>query len=353
MINISLLVIAAIVFIANYLFTGWYIGFARKNQITDIPTERSSHSKPTPRGGGIGFVFTSIIAIILYALLNGYLISAGLLVFISAAVIIALMGWLDDKFNLSRRVRFFVQAAAAFAVLYFMVNISIVKVPMLFEINIGVAGFLLGIIFLSGATNIYNFMDGVDGIASVQLFGVTIGWMILSWIWHEPLLFSINLILFVAVLAFLRYNWSPAKVFMGDAGSLYLGFFCASMPFIAAYQSEVLNIQDTIWYGIILLWPFLFDGTFTLVRRFSNGENIFEAHRSHLYQRLNIIGVSHANISLLYLSFSAFMTAFVILFAFTNDFYKLTLVIIILFLSLVYVSVISKKELAERNSQKN
>jgi len=350
LINISLLVIAAVAFIANYLFTKWYIGFARKNKITDIPTDRSSHSSPTPRGGGIGFVFTSIIAIILYALINGYLISAGLLVFIFTAVIIALMGWLDDKFNLSRRVRFFVQAAAAFAVLLFMVNLSVVKVPMLFEINIGVAGFLLGIIFISGATNIYNFMDGVDGIASVQLFGVTIGWMFLSWIWHEPLLFSINLILFVTVLAFLKYNWSPAKVFMGDAGSLYLGFFCATMPFIAAYQSDVLNIQDTIWYGIILLWPFLFDGTFTLVRRFSNGENIFEAHRSHLYQRLNIIGVSHAKISLLYLSFSAFMAAFVVLFTFSNDFYKLALIVIFIFLSLVYASIISKKELAWKNS---
>jgi UDP-N-acetylmuramyl pentapeptide phosphotransferase/UDP-N-acetylglucosamine-1-phosphate transferase len=351
LINVNLLVIAAIVFIANYLFTRWYIGFARKNQITDIPTDRSSHSSPTPRGGGIGFVITSIIGIILFALLNGYLKSAGFLVFIFAAIIMAMLGWQDDKYNLSRRVRFVVQLAASFAVLYFMMNLSAIKVPMLFEVNIGLAGFLLGLIFISGATNIYNFMDGIDGIASVQLFGVSIGWMILAWIWHEPFLLGINLILFVAVLAFLRYNWSPASVFMGDAGSLYLGFFCASVPFIAAYQSNALEIQDTIWYGIILLWPFLFDGTFTLMRRLFKGENIFEAHRSHLYQRLNIAGISHGKISFLYLAFCLLMAAFSVLFTFINDFYKLTLLVLLIFLSFAYTYIVYKIELSLRFSE--
>ena len=348
MIHISLLIIAAAVFTVNYLITGWFIGYARKNQITDIPTDRSSHTRPTPRGGGVGFVITSIIAIILYLFIYGFLITTGLVVFIIAAIAIAFLGWLDDRHNLSRSVRFVVQVAASIAVLIYVGNLEVIKVPMLFEVYIGLAGFIMGVIFIAGITNIYNFMDGVDGIASVQLFGVCSGWMLLSWLWNEPLLFGINLLLFIAVLAFLIYNWSPAKVFMGDAGSLYLGFFCASMPFLAAYQSETLEIQETIWYGAILLWPFLFDGTFTVFRRLFNGENIFKAHRSHLYQRLNIVGVSHSKISLLYLIFSVLMIAFVLLFTFSNDFYKLLLIIVLVLLSLVYILVVTKFETQER-----
>ncbi len=303
---------------------------------------------PTPRGGGIGFVYTSILAVCFYALINNYLFSAGFLVFLFAALVVALLGWLDDRYNLSRRVRFLVQVLASAAVLLFVVNLDIIKLPALFEIHVGISGFLIGIVFIAGTTNIYNFMDGVDGIASVQLFGVASGWMILGWLWNEPLLFSINLILFISVLAFLIYNWSPAKIFMGDAGSLYLGFICASMPFLGAYISDAHEIRDTLWYGLLLLWPFLFDGTFTLFRRFFKGENIFKAHRSHLYQRLNILGVSHSKISLLYLTFSIIVIPFTILFTLSNEFYKLIIILLILFLSFSYVYTVMKLEKTSR-----
>lgn len=344
MIHTSLLVIAAIIFIANYLFTGWFIGYARENHITDIPTERSSHTRPTPRGGGVGFVFFGVLGVISYLILNGHIQSAAFIVLVASLVVISILGWLDDKYNLSRGIRFVFQSAAAVLVLVFVANMETISIPGIVDISVGAAGFVLGAFFIVAATNIYNFMDGVDGIASVQAFGVFAGWMVLSLLWAEPVLFGINFILLMTLLAFVLYNWAPAKIFMGDAGSLYLGFICASMPFLAVYQIDFLSIQDTIWYGAILLWPFLFDGTYTIFRRFLKGENIFEAHRSHLYQRLNIAGMSHSKIALLYLFFALFMILFLLLYLAVNDLTKFFLICLLTVSSFGYVFFVSKYE---------
>lgn len=309
-----------------------------------MPTDRSSHSIPTPRGGGIGFVFITTIAFIIYFAWEGLLGSPTFISMLLAISSIACLGWFDDRNDLSQKVRFSVQLLAALSVILFVDNLDTFFVPYFSFIPLGFTGPFFGLLWITGVTNIYNFMDGVDGIASVQALSASFGWMIFSYIWNEPILLTVNLFVFVAVLSFLIYNWSPARIFMGDVGSVFLGFLFGIMPFLAGALSDDLSVGMTIWIGALVLWPFLFDSTFTLIRRLRRGENVFEAHRTHLYQRLNIIGWSHSKISTLYLAFSLITTLIALFYIHEGDTLRIFLLMLLLALSFLYVKTVQRAE---------
>lgn len=342
----DLIVIIGVILITggNYIFTGWFIKYARLRRITDVPTERSSHTIPTPRGGGIGFVFITVIAFTIYFVWEGLLTCPTFIAMLLAISAIACLGWFDDRNDLSQKVRLSVQLLAALGVILFIDGLDTFFLPYVSYIPLGFTGTFFGLLWITGVTNIYNFMDGVDGIASVQALSASFGWMIFSFIWNEPILLTVNLFIFVAVLSFLVYNWSPARIFMGDVGSVYLGFLFGIMPFLAGALSDELTVGMTIWIGALVLWPFLFDGTFTLFRRLRNGENLFEAHRTHLYQRLNIIGWSHSKISTLYLAFSLITTLIALFYIHEGDTIRLLLLILLLALSFIYVKTVQRAE---------
>lgn len=342
----DLIVIIGVILIAggNYLFTGWFIKYARLRRITDVPTDRSSHTIPTPRGGGIGFVFITIIAFTIYFAWEGVLGSPVFIAMLLSSSAISVLGWFDDRNDLSQKIRFSVQLLAALSVILFIDSLDTFYLPYFSYIPLNITAPFWGLLWITGTTNIYNFMDGVDGIASVQVLSAALGWMIFAYLWNEPILFTINLFVIAAVASFLIYNWSPARIFMGDVGSVYLGFLFAMMPFLAAELSEELTMGMAIWIGALVLWPFLFDSSFTLVRRFQNGENIFEAHRTHLYQRLNIAGWSHSKISTLYLSFALITMSIALLYVHEGDLVRLLLLILLLTLSFLYVKKVQQVE---------
>jgi UDP-N-acetylmuramyl pentapeptide phosphotransferase/UDP-N-acetylglucosamine-1-phosphate transferase len=342
----DLTTVVGIIFIAgcNYIITGWFIKYAKSKNITDVPTQRSSHSIPTPRGGGLGFVITSFIAFILYFAWEGLLTSGTYLTLLISIAAVASLGWFDDRNDLSQTLRLIIQVIASAIVIFFVGRFDTFMLPFISEFSLGFVGPFLGIIWITGATNIYNFMDGLDGIATSQALSASAGWMIFALLWNEPVLLTINLIVFATVFVFLIYNWAPAKIFMGDVGSLFLGFFFAVMPFLAASISSEHSIASTLWIGVLLLWPFLFDSSSTLVRRFRNGENIFEAHRSHLYQRLNIAGWSHSKISTLYLAFSLICLIFALLFFHESDMVQMVLLVLLTGLSLLYATIVHRVE---------
>lgn len=343
---LDLITILGVILIAgsNYMFTGWFIKYARLRKITDVPTARSSHSRPTPRGGGIGFVITSITAFILYFGLMGLLNSGIYLAMLATLSAIACLGWFDDRRDLSQTIRFTVQVLAAASIIFFIEGLDTFFIPYMSHISLGFFSPFFGLLWITGVTNIYNFMDGVDGIASVQALSTSAGWMIFAKLWNEPVLFTINLIVFVAIAMFLIYNWTPARIFMGDVGSVFLGFFFAIMPFLAAAIAEERTVGFTLWIGALLMWPFLFDSTFTLLRRILKGENVFHAHRTHLYQRLNIAGWSHSVISLLYLTFSFLCIIVAMVFTHENDFVRVVLLFGLLALSFLYVLGVQRVE---------
>jgi UDP-N-acetylmuramyl pentapeptide phosphotransferase/UDP-N-acetylglucosamine-1-phosphate transferase len=150
--------------------------------------------------------------------------------------------------------------------------------------------------WVMGLINAYNFMDGIDGLAGVQAVVAGLGWALLGGIEGQILISSFGLLVAASSLGFLGHNWSPARVFMGDVGSAFLGYAFAVLPVMAIAENPHLFLA-----GVLLVWPFVFDPTFTFIRRLRNGEDVFSAHRSHLYQRLVITGYSHRFVTLLYL----------------------------------------------------
>jgi UDP-N-acetylmuramyl pentapeptide phosphotransferase/UDP-N-acetylglucosamine-1-phosphate transferase len=151
------------------------------------------------------------------------------------------------------------------------------------------------VLFVVSLTNAYNFMDGIDGIAGLQAVVAGIGWVGAGHYLGDSLLAGAGAAVAGASLGFLLFNWSPASIFMGDVGALFLGYLFAGLT---AYASTRSALAATA--GLLFVWPFLFDTIVTLVRRAVKGENLLRAHRSHLYQRLVLNGASHQSMALLY-----------------------------------------------------
>jgi len=279
-------------------------------RVLDVPNERSSHSSPTPRGGGIAIVFVTLagswLALAFWPLETN---AWQWLLFTVGALLIAGVSWLDDLRSLSTRVRFAFQfAGAVLAVLAFGAWKEII-IPGMGNFGLGLPGWPLVLLWIVGLTNAYNFMDGIDGIAGGQAVVAGAGWVIIGIIGNNPLLCVVGILLVFSSLGFLGHNWPPAKIFMGDVGSAFLGFTFAVLPVIAAHNDPRFIIA-----GVLLVWPFLFDSVFTFLRRLINRENVFAAHRSHLYQRLVISGLSHQTVTLLYVALALAGVALAIVF---------------------------------------
>jgi Fuc2NAc and GlcNAc transferase len=263
----------------------------------DIPNERSSHITPTPRGGGIAFVSTSLIGFLIL-LLNDALNRTELLSLCCAGVIVAIAGHLDDRQKISgATVRLVLHAISA---IILIVGVGIPAQISLFDrtVNTGIVGSILGVIYLVWLLNLFNFMDGTDGIAAseaifIALAGAFLNYHVLSHANHS----DAAIVLAASTFGFLLYNWSPAKIFMGDVGSGYLGIVIGGLSLMAAKQQHEL-----LWVWIILLAVFVSDATITLIRRLLRKQKPHVAHRSHAYQHLAIRFNSHAKVSLIVLA---------------------------------------------------
>jgi UDP-N-acetylmuramyl pentapeptide phosphotransferase/UDP-N-acetylglucosamine-1-phosphate transferase len=215
---------------------------------------------------------------------------------VSGAALIAVVSWLDDLRSLPNWVRFAAHSlGAVFAILGFGYWGSM-DLPLLGAVPLGWLGLIITFLWIVGLTNAYNFMDGIDGIAAGQAIVAGLGWTILGWSDNQPLVVALGLLLAASSLGFLRHNWSPARIFMGDVGSAFLGYTFAVLPVVMAQYDPRFALA-----GVLLVWPFVFDTVFTILRRLYNRENVFTAHRSHLYQRLVATGFSHKVVASLYI----------------------------------------------------
>lgn len=269
--------------------------WAQRGRLLDVPNERSSHVQPTPSGGGLVIVLVATLGLIVAWLRYPTLPAPSLVAYLAGAYLIAVVSWLDDLRSLSNRIRFAAHSLAALLVMLAFGYWHAVHLPLLGTLTLGWLGLPLTFLWLIGLTNAYNFMDGIDGIAGGQALVAGLGWGALGWLVGQPLICLLGALLAASALGFLGHNWPPARIFMGDVGSAFLGFTFAVLPMVAA-QSE----PRLVLAGALLVWPFLFDALFTFVRRARLGENVFAAHRSHLYQRLVIAGYSHRFVSALY-----------------------------------------------------
>ena len=277
-------------FTLTYIFVALARRYALAKHIIDIPNARSSHHMPTPRGGGIAVAaaFAIACAVLPWA---GYEYDIGVWTMFGCAIVIAIVGWVDDHRSLPVGARLVVHVAAATIFLYVVGGLSVV---MLGDdlVAIGAVGSLLAGLWITWSTNLFNFMDGSDGIAGVQALFVFIASAFLFLTLGADRIAWITMVLAAAVAAFLMWNWPPAKIFMGDVCSGFLGFLLIVLPLV---DQALVPYELLPWLSLNIL--FIIDATATLVRRALRGEKIVVAHRTHLYQRMIQAGLSHGQVA--------------------------------------------------------
>lgn len=251
--------------------------YALARSMIDIPNGRSSHTVPTPRGGGISIVLGFLIA--LAWLWSSHSIdNAAFIATAGSGFLVAVIGFMDDHGHIAARWRLVGHFLAAGWVLGWIGGFAPIQIFGA-SVDLKLVGNILASLYLVWMLNLYNFMDGIDGLASIEALCVCIGAGVLYWINGHGSLVWPPLLLAAAVLGFLFWNFPPAKIFMGDAGSGFLGISLGALSLQAAWIDPGL-----LWMWLILLGVFIVDATFTLVRRLVQGEKVYEAHRSHAYQ---------------------------------------------------------------------
>lgn len=252
--------------------------WALRRSLVDVPNARSSHTRPTPRGGGVAIVGAFIAAATAWAALGDDAARAIWLAVVPPGLAVAAVGFRDDLRPLPARVRLAVHGAAAAWLVWRLGGLPPVH-ALGAVADWGVAGHLLAVVAVVWVLNLYNFMDGIDGIAGAQAVFVAGASALLGG--PQSAAFAPLLALAAASAGFLALNWPPARIFMGDAGSGFLGFALAGL-LLANHAAQ----PASIWLPVILLAVFLADATVTLARRVARGESPHAAHRSHAYQRL-------------------------------------------------------------------
>jgi Fuc2NAc and GlcNAc transferase len=288
MINGWLLVIALVF---SFALTGGVRHYAIVREVLDIPNARSSHSIPTPRGGGAAIVCTFLLASGLACYLGSVTgpMFYGLL---SAGSLVAIVGFLDDHGHIAALWRLLAHFAAAAIALFWLGGMPELDFG-LFRLNGFEVLTPLGLFYLVWMLNLYNFMDGIDGLAATQAVTCCLSASLLYGFSGHFELLAQPVLLAMAAGGFLVWNFPPAKIFMGDAGSGFLGLALGVM----ALQASTV-IPDFFWVWCIIMGVFIVDATFTLSRRCLTGSRIYEAHRTHAYQYAARSTGSHRTVTL-------------------------------------------------------
>ncbi|MCL9801472.1 glycosyltransferase family 4 protein [Pseudomonas sp. AKS31] len=285
--------------------------YALKASIMDVPNERSSHSAPTPRGGGVAIVISFIVALPILVEFDSLALSEAVALG-GAGLFIAILGFADDHGHIAAAWRLLGHFIAAGWLLFWLNGLPTISIFSQ-TLDLGWAGPVVGAMYLVWLLNLYNFMDGIDGLASVEAICACLGVCIVYYFAGGAELFATPLLLSVAVMGFLFWNFPPAKIFMGDAGSGFLGITLGGLSLVSAGHSP-----DFLWCWLILLGVFVVDATFTLFRRVARGEKIYQAHCSHAYQNAARHFKSHRFVTLAVLAINVLWLLPIAVFVATN-----------------------------------
>ena len=317
MIYVILLLIS---FSLTYLIKNYMI----KKSLVATVNERSSHTVPTPHGGGIAIAITWFIGLF-YLFFIGQ-IENNLFYALLCGAIISIVSFFDDIYELSPKLRLIIQAFVAVLGLYFLGGFKTLTFG-IFDISSLILTNIFAFFMIIWFINLYNFLDGINGYAGSQALFLALAGFVLFGGNHF-------LVLAVATLGFLYWNWNKAKIFMGDVGSTLLGYNIAIFTIYYANQ-EATNF----WIWIILFGVYWFDATLTLIRRKLNKEKLSQAHKKHAYQRLTQAGWSHYKVT--NYSIGLNLILFLIVYFVSNIFVAFVLSMILLILSMKFVD--SKK----------
>ncbi len=342
------ILIFSIAFLASYAGVAVFRILGVRWGMLDIPNDRSLHKTPIPRGGGSVIVLVSLL---LYYFISVYVNDSVSWGYLIGAMLVAAISWLDDIYSISFVIRFLVHASAAFLVIEDLGYLSSIYIPVAgVTVQIGTIGFALSFLWIVWMINAYNFMDGIDGIAGLQAIVASMGWLILAHIFGYDSVYLFSGVLLFASLGFLIHNWYPAKVFMGDVGSAFLGFTFAVLPMLALKEKPE-NSSLIFVIAVSLVWFFVFDTILTFFVRLIKGRKVWTAHRQHLYQRLVLSGRSHIFVTSLYGLFAALLGAATICFAVFRGSFESLLIFSILGLTTILVFLVFGRSILTRRSK--
>lgn len=279
-----------ILFILSFLMTGLCRYYALSHNVLDIPNDRSSHVIPTPRGGGLAFV-SVFLAYVLILSYKGAITSWETLGFFVSGLTIASLGLIDDHRPISPLFRLMVHFAACGFALYCLGDVSASSVWNTLTAQILVS--IVVLVYLAWLLNLYNFMDGIDGLAALEGISVCLGGAFIYWIYDRTSMMAFPLAMSAALAGFLLWNFPRARIFMGDAGSGFLGLMIGLFSVEAALKPGPL-----FWSWLILSGVFIVDATVTLLWRAFDGSRVYEAHRDHAYQQVASMLQDHVKVTL-------------------------------------------------------
>lgn len=313
-----------ILLLISFLLTYFIKNYMIKKSLIATVNERSSHSVPTPHGGGIAISITWFIGLFYLFFTNQ--IEQNFFYALLCGIVISIVSFFDDIYELSPKLRLIIQAIVAIGGLYFLGGFETLTFG-IFDIQNFIFTNIFAFFMIIWFVNLYNFLDGINGYAGSEAVFLSLAGFILFGGNHF-------LVLAVAVLGFLYWNWNKAKIFMGDVGSTLLGYNVAIFTIYYANQEPT-----NFWIWIILFGVYWFDATLTLIRRKLNKERLSLAHKKHAYQRLTQAGWSHYKVTNYSLGLNILL--FAIVYFISNIFVAFLLALVVLVLSMKFID--SKK----------
>lgn len=286
--------------------------------IVDVPNERSSHVVSTPKSGGVAIIFPLFFFLVFADVFIAPVFSREMILMLALSGLLAGIGLLDDIFHLSYKPRLFVQLMVALTMVANGFSIDHIPLPGISEIPLGFMGPVITVFWVVGFINAFNFMDGLNGLASGGALVVSL--LILYFMPIMNPMYFLFLGLIFSLFGYMRYNFFKGRIFMSDVGSQFLGGLFA----LATLMAEPMSVGLFRYYIIPLFFlPFIFDATLTFCLRLSQGKNVFQPHKEFLFHRLQAFGFTHAQVSTLYMILIGMQGCFVYFFLIRPSFEKL------------------------------
>ena len=288
--------LALVVFVVTAVLVDVMILVATRLRLVDVPSNRSAHSLPTARGGGMPLVLSCCLASTAVCFrwpVYAFPVALGVIL---PSLIIAIVGFWDDIRPLRALLRLVVQIGAAVGIVAVLGPVRGLHLPGLPFIDFGWLAWPLSVVWVVGFINAFNFMDGSDGMAALAALAVAIGFVGISYSDGDFPVVLLSSFVGAAAAGFLVFNWPPARVFMGDVGSAFLGTFFAALTLFDVTGSTELNFMPLA----MAAWPYIYDPLLTVIRRVWGGHNPLVPHREFLFHRLVRSGISHAAVAVLY-----------------------------------------------------
>ncbi|MGP4078985.1 glycosyltransferase family 4 protein [Pseudalkalibacillus sp. R45] len=314
------------------ILTPYVKKFAIRIHAVDHPDQRKVHGKVMARLGGLAIFIGVVVGYFTSGLYTEEVTGITL-----AGIVIILTGLFDDLYTLSPKIKLGGQILAALLVISSGLTIDILNLPFIGMFEVGIWAYPLTLIWIIGITNSINLIDGLDGLAA-GISSIVIGTIaVMAFLNGNVLILTIALVILGSVIGFLVYNFHPAKIFMGDTGSLFLGYMISVLSILGLYKSVTLF---SFVVPIILLGVPIFDTIFAIIRRIANKKPITAPDKGHLHHRLITLGISHRNTVLIIYGFSIIFSTAAILFSSATLWVAIVITIVLLFATQVLAETI-------------